>query len=451
MIEQNQKQYTEEAMLKAMGINETLIQNEETKIALIKMLSTVKEVEFSNIHTQEEFGKALEIYGKNIEVGSDGNSIFWIDRLNETAPVARKIELRENNIILRDGVSLRKKKDEKGIVSRILQSERIFELKEDGEDILLEQNRREKIVKTPGNDESISRQEMEDVYYTKEWDEEEEIYNGWRNVRDVLHDDDKANSSYEDKVKSFKQGLKDSAEQDKEAKLNPKVVENKEVLKRNILEALGVNKKILDKPELTSQLIEVVDYANGGQELQTVEQVEKAMETLKQTLEITQEGVAGIKANRRYINVQGYAYDVTEGIKINIVGDEYEVENLKMGRGFQDEKGNIEKIQQNKKNRYRENTVDSSKVELMETQKKDMKVYNNVGMAVEKQKAGEVKFDQYQYLIQTIPSQLMELENTIAKSEYKTTWKDTRTKEEQKAEDLLQMQEEQKQELEERE
>ena len=72
----SKKAYTNEDILKALGVNEKFTTNEETYSVLVRMLETVENFDLGQIQTPEQLNEVLTVCKKQIEVSKDGKKVF---------------------------------------------------------------------------------------------------------------------------------------------------------------------------------------------------------------------------------------------------------------------------------------------------------------------------------------------------------------------------------------
>lgn len=281
-------------------------------------------------------------------------------------------------------------------------------------------------------------------------------------AKDVIEYDNQQNPYPVEKAHEFRDSLKREYEEyiDEKNKLNPEVITDPNILKRNILEELGVSEQILSKPGLLVELGQMVDYAAEGQRIQTSADVDRVLENLRKTTEITDNQVSGIKANRKYASYDNTAIDLTEGVKITALeNNEYEVENTKYARAFEktDEdylrfmkEGEefLDVRQESVRTRYREDYVDKTRLEKTKKEKMSYRGSLNIGHVIEAKDAQELNNKQHLYLAEHLPTQYSDLQTMLGNEEYEEIWRDSRSKQQQMEDDKKRAQEQQEQEQE---
>lgn len=433
--------YTEEDILKALGINEKLIKNEETNLSLKQMLEAVENIDVSQIKSQEDFNKAMQIYRREIEVSKQGNEVLGIINRSENSCRIHHMELGRENELQRDTTVLNVLNEGNKTIKDVEQKDAKIEIRE-GDDYFYNFVRRKKSIIEPGNfDGMITMDMMKDIRNIKQWNSEKnEIDNSYfYDVQSVMKYDDQMNPYSRDKAQQFRDSFRREHEQysDGQNKLDPTIVKDSNMLKRNILEEIGVSKKILEKSGLLVELEQLVDYAAQGKQLQTKEEIDSVVKKLQETTEVTDTQVSGIKGNRKYLDANKRSLDVTEGVKISVLdNNEYEVENTKFGRAFIDESGNLDLRQQSTRTIYREDYADNSILEKTKREQKSARCIQNVGENYENNRDDKQTSEQYDYLNDTKPLKYLALQTMLQGVAYKETWRDTRTKEQQKLDDL---------------
>jgi len=435
-MEEAKVKYTKEDVYRELGINQKLIDNEETNDALSRLVDMVTTVQLSNIQSDEEFKKAIEIYRKEIDVTDEGKRVAGITDIikkdNETIAQYQVMKVGENDKLNREAVVLdivNEKEESPKTTKDIIRREADFIMKQ-GTDSTLRKTTYKKQIIEPGNFEGeITKEMMEELNRMKEWDEEVIEEFDWYNSQTIMKYDDEQNQKTDDKAKLYRDSLKNAYNQytDQSNKLDPSIITDNSQLRKNMLEELGVNKEILSKPELLAELDGLIEYASQGQDLSTKDGVESTLAKLRETTEISSTSVSGIVANRKYINREQNSLDVTEGVKISLLeGNEYAVENTKYGRTFEDEMGNMNIRQQSKKTIYRQNYSDKTVLEKVKEEEKNSTKSENVGENLPKPPEGETCGKQYQYLLSRIPQKYSQLQTLLENSQYVTTWSDTR-------------------------
>lgn len=440
------KVYTNEDILRALGINEKLITNEESNITLVQMLGLVENFDINQIQNQEQFDEALNTCRKQIEISKEGNMVLGITRRNKNDCILEQMELGENDELTRSSTSIRINRDEKNNLTNKYVFNRESQFKNENNEFKLENIvYRAKTKKQPGiyNGDITMDMMKDDHYNTKQWDYEEKGYSQENYDTNLVIMEDHVKYPYPvSRAQEFRNSLKKDYEEytDEKNKLNPEIITDQNILKRNILEELGVSEQILSKPGLLVELEQMVDYAAGGKSIQTSEDVEKALQNLRETTEITDNQVSGIKANRIYSSTKGWSTDITEGVKItDLKNNEYEVENTKYARSFTDQKGELDTKQESIKTIYRENTVDNSILEKTVREKKSHRKTQNIEANIEGlyniKPNGQLNDEQYKYLAENVPAKYSDLQTMLGNEQYVETWKDTRSKEQQMRDD----------------
>ena len=109
-MEEAKGKYTKEDVYRELGINQKLIDNEETNDALSRLVDMVTTVQLSNIQSDEEFKKAIEIYRKEIDVTDEGKRVAGITDIikkdNETIAQYQVMKVGENDKLNREAVVL---------------------------------------------------------------------------------------------------------------------------------------------------------------------------------------------------------------------------------------------------------------------------------------------------------------------------------------------------------
>lgn len=442
------KGYTNEDILRALGINEKLITNEETNKALIQMLEYVENFDLEQIQNQEQFDEALEACRKEIEVSKEGKNVLGVTNKNKNDWILEEMKLGDNDELTRSITSIRIERDKKDNFTNRYVFNKEGKFRNEDNDFKLESIMyRAKTKKEPGiYNRDITKDMIKDDHYnTKQWDYEEKGYSQENYDTNLIMIEDNVKHPYPvNRAQEFRSSLKKDYEEytDEKNKLNPEIITDQNILKRNILEELGVNEQILSKPGLLVELEQMVDYAAGGKSIQTSEDVEKTLENLRETTQITENQVSGIKANRTYSSKKGWATDLTEGVKItDLKNNEYEVENTKYARSFTDKEGLVDTKQESIKTIYRENSVDRSILEKTKRDRKSHRETQNIEANIEGlydiEQTGGINKVQYKYLADNVPTKYSHLQTMLENEQYVEIWKDTRSKDQQIKEDQI--------------
>lgn len=172
----SKKAYTNEDILKALGVNEKFITNEETYSVLVRMLETVENFDLGQIQTPEQLNEVLTVCKKQIEVSKDGKKVFGMtDRENNKCEV-QQMELGRGNRIKRERTSLNitNNEQENMTITEIIQRYGEMEMKRGVDDIQVNVLRI-KQLKTPGisnSPKNVTMQMMKEARATEVWDEE---------------------------------------------------------------------------------------------------------------------------------------------------------------------------------------------------------------------------------------------------------------------------------------
>lgn len=170
------KAYTNEDVLKALGVNEKFLTNEETINVLVRMLETVENFDIKQIQTPEQFNEVLTACKKQIEVSKDGKKVFGMTNKEDNKCEVQQMELGRGNRIKRKRTELNITKDEQKnmTITEIIQRYGEMEMKKGADDIQVN-ILRSKQLKSPGisnSPKNITMQMMKEAQDTEVWDDE---------------------------------------------------------------------------------------------------------------------------------------------------------------------------------------------------------------------------------------------------------------------------------------